>query len=457
MRIDHPDGSYEIDGRQYLPDDAIQPLENKQNGHPGPTVNLTPRGIDLSRVQPFKWAWRDRILRGYLNLLVGDEGVGKGTFLAWLIARWTRGGLEGDMLGKPARVVVIGDEDGFDGVWVPRLHAADADLSMVFDLPVDEMGALNIARDAKKLHAMLLENGFDVLIFDQLLDNLGSDVDDWRAKSVRDAIAPLRRITAELNVTTLAALHTNKSDAATFRRRLGGTQAFNALSRSSLLLAGHPNDPDRRVVLRGKGNYAAPPEAFEFRITSKNVKLNGHTHKPSMATDVRTCDVTIEDVLRASIPEPSTKAHAARTLIAEALEDGEWHDAPPIRAQLAEAGISKSGIDRAVADVAVEHRRTEVFPSTAQWRLARGGAVAGVTGVTGATVDTTRPSDPTRPSDTAPTSLTSVGSTDDPSLPVTVVWERIRENNLVEAIAHAFDATEIDNVPENAIHWDMAG
>ena len=34
-------------------------------------------------------------LLGYLNLLVGDEGVGKGTLLAWLIARLTRGELPG--------------------------------------------------------------------------------------------------------------------------------------------------------------------------------------------------------------------------------------------------------------------------------------------------------------------------------------------------------------------------
>jgi len=404
MKIDHPDGSYEIDCRQYLPDDMTQ-----QNGHPPPAVDLKPRGIDLSRVQPFRWAWRDRVLSGYLNLLVGDEGVGKGTFLAWLIARWTRGELAGDLLGKPARVLIIGDEDGFDGVWVPRLHAADADLSLVFDLPVDDTGALNIARDAKKLHTMLLENRFNIVIFDQLLDNLGSDVDDWRAKSVRDAIAPLRRITAELGITTLAALHTNKSDAGTFRRRLAGTQAFNALSRSSLLLAEHPDDPDRRVVLRGKGNYAAPPEAFEFRITSEDVKLNGHTHKPSLAVDVRTSDVTIDDVLRAGAPEPQTKAHAARTLIAEALEDGDWHDAAPIRTAIAATGLSDAGIVRAANDLGVERRRSGGFPSHNQWRLARGGSSTDTTDTTATTGSDSGVSGVSGVSDAGSAALTPVG------------------------------------------------
>lgn len=99
---------------------------------------LTPRAADPSRVRPFKWAWSGRLLAGYLNVIVGDEGVGKGTFLAWLIARLSRGELPGTFYGRPVRTLVIGDEDGFDGVWTPRLMAADADLSMVSDLPVEE-------------------------------------------------------------------------------------------------------------------------------------------------------------------------------------------------------------------------------------------------------------------------------------------------------------------------------
>lgn len=394
---------------------------------PPPAAVLKPRGIDMARVQPFKWAWRDRVLIGYLNLLVGDEGVGKGTLLSWLIARLTRGDLEGDLYGKPARVLIVGDEDGFDNVWVPRLYAADADLTRVCDLPVDESGALDIGRDAKKLRALLLADRFDVVIFDQLLDNLGADVDDWRAKSVRGAIAPLRRLAADLNITPIAALHTNKSDATTFRRRLAGTQAFNALSRSSLLLAAHPDDPDKRVVLRGKGNYAAPPKAIEFRIQADPVTLNGHTHKPTIAADVQDSDVTIEDILGA-VPEPQTKAHAARTLIAEALEDGDWHDATPIRTELAHSGLSARGIVRAANDIGVERRRTDGFPSSAQWRLARGGGTTVTTGTTGTTAIRSSATHASRASDDAPKTLTRL---DD-------------EHALIDRIAAAFDATEID-------------
>jgi len=54
--------------------------------------------------------------------------------------------------------------------------------------------------------------------------------------------------------------------------------------------------------------------------------------------------------------------------------------------------------------------------------------------------------------DTATVALATDDEQDDP----TVVWQRTTENILVDEIARAFNATEIDKVPENAIHWDMA-
>lgn len=374
--------------------------EPAANGTGPKRGSLQPRGVDLARVEPFRWAWQDRLLLGYLNLLVGDEGSGKGTLLAWLIARLTRGELPGDLHGKPTQVLIIGDEDGFDGVWTPRLHAAGADLALVSDLPVGETGALDIGRQADALRALIREHSFGVVVFDQLLDNLGADVDDWRSKSVRAAIAPLRRIAAETGVCPIAALHTNKSDAPTFRRRLAGTQAFNALSRSSLLLAEHPDDENRRVLLRAKGNYAAVPPAVEFSISAKAMTINGHEHRPTVAVDVTESTITIAEVLRSA--EPATKADAGRRMIREALEGGKWEDAGPIRDELAAAGLSESGIDRAAADVGVERRRTEAFPARSQWRLARGGAVSGVCGGSGGSAADT-PTTPTTP--TSPTRL----------------------------------------------------
>lgn len=141
------------------------------------------RTADLSRVRPIRWAWNGRLLLGYLNLLLGAEGVGKGTLTAWLIAQLTCGGLPGDLAGEPSRVLVLGDEDAFDSVWVPRLFAAGADISMV-DTLEDEF---DLAGGTGPLRNLIQRGSYKVVFFDQLLDNLG-DVDDWRSKEVRDRL-----------------------------------------------------------------------------------------------------------------------------------------------------------------------------------------------------------------------------------------------------------------------------
>jgi hypothetical protein len=344
---------------------------------------LVPRPVDLDRVEPFRWAWHQRLLLGYLNLLVGDEGVGKGTFVARLLGRLTTGRLPGDLARTPVRVLVVGDEDGFDNVIVPRLIAADADTSMVFDLPTADNGTLDIAKDAHRLHDLLVAYDIKVVVLDQLLDNLPPGVDPWKDKPVRDAMAPLQRLAATLDLCVIASLHTNKSGAESFRRRVSGTQAFNALSRSSLLLVEHPDDPNRRVLVRGKGNYSAPPPALEFAIETAAVELNGHLHEPTRITEPVDSLLGLEEVLHPGSDGPQTKAALARDLIAEALDDGEWHDAAPIRAELAEAGISASGIKRAANDVGVERRSAGGFPKRNEWRLARGGGLSEPSGPSG--------------------------------------------------------------------------
>ena len=57
---------------------------------------LRTRGVILERVRPIRWLWHRRIPLGLPSLIVGEEGIGKGTLAAWLIARATRGELEGD-------------------------------------------------------------------------------------------------------------------------------------------------------------------------------------------------------------------------------------------------------------------------------------------------------------------------------------------------------------------------
>lgn len=330
---------------------------------------LTTRAADLSASKPPRWAWQDRIVLGALNLIVGNEGTGKGTLACGLIAQLTRGELEGDLYGKPATVGIIGDEDDFQDTWTPRLHAAGADLDRVQNIERGDGGLVELAADQSHLAKIVGAHDIKLLYLDALIDTLGAATDDWRTKQVREALAPARQIARENGCAVLGSLHPNKSGG-TFRQLVSGSVAFNAVSRSSLFLAAHPDDADRRVLVRGKGNLSAAPLAVEFVINSHRFDANGHTFNVPVADDFSLSMLTADDLLRA--PDSPPPAGAARTdareLIAGWLDDEAWQPAARILADCKRAGIHERAARRAADDLGVEKEKRS-FPARSHWRL----------------------------------------------------------------------------------------
>ncbi len=332
---------------------------------------LTVRTADLSRSRPPRWAWEGRIALGSLNLLVGNEGVGKGTLIAYLVGMLTTGRLPGDLRGQPVGVGVLGDEDSFDDVWAPRLHAAGADLSRVVQIERPDGGYVELSEDRSKLAAVARSEGLRVLFLDALLDHLGVGVDDWRAKAVRDALRPARTLARDLDLAFLGAMHPNKR-ADSFRTLVAGASAFNAVSRSSLLLAAHPDDEDRRVLVRGKGNLVARPQAVEFDIESYTFPANGHNFSVPRASEFVLSDLTVDDLVGPEgVARQHSKAGDAAAIIEALLpRDGGWHPAKAIYEACAEEGIEERTVQRAAERLAVERRRGREFPAPMEWRWA---------------------------------------------------------------------------------------
>ena len=292
------------------------PSEASADVEPIPT-----RGVNIERVRPVRWLWARRIPLGLPSLIVGEEGVGKGTFVAWLAARTTRGELDGDLDGEPMRVLIVGDEDGFEPVWVPRLYAAGADLAQLrtledgeyLDDPSGRADALALALEQERIALVLL---------DQLLDHVHGGRDGqaiYNPKSVRQAMQPFRRVAARTDAAVVGLLHPIKGRVSSFRQLMAGSHQFNAVSRSSMLLAVDPEDDERRVFVRGKGNHSAAPRSFEFRIAAEAVELNRQTFEVPKIVDEQEGERTVDDLLDAVPAAPVRDALA--TALADVLGD----------------------------------------------------------------------------------------------------------------------------------------
>jgi hypothetical protein len=310
-------------------------------GHEPATVRTV--RADLSRARPAKWAWSQRVYIGGLNLMIGAEGVGKGTQAAWMLARLTRGELEGEWLGAPVNVAVIGTEDSFHDIWVPRLHVAGADLDRVVQFERPDGGVLGLQEDRLGIGRAFQENDIKVAYFDSLLDNLGAGTNAWYDKSVREALDPARWLGAELDMAIIGSLHPNKRGES-FSNVVSGARAFNAVSRASLLLGKHPDDDHVRVVLRGKGNYSEEPQALEWDLASAEFEYEGRRFNMSKVEDMRPSTVTLDDLLEGFSPDAKTqrgpsKVQRAREHMERVLPIGERQPSGPIIKELEKMDI----------------------------------------------------------------------------------------------------------------------
>jgi hypothetical protein len=293
------------------------------------------------------FAWERRLVRGVINIFAGEEGVGKGTLETWVIARLTTGELPGHFLGKPVRVLWIGDEDACLQVVGPRLYAAGADLARVAEVEGDNGLLLNVATGtgAEQLDRLIKSGPFEVVVFEQLLDNLGALRNPNDPYEVRAALRPMRHVLHRRETTALATLHTNKLRVGDFRSRLGGSHQYNAVSRSSLLIAHHPDGSDRRVLVGGKANYSALATPLAFEVRSHRFTLNGEHFEVPLACEFADApELDIETVLTGPA-KPRPRDEVATAIMAHIRE---LQVASPLGASNLQPGFTLTELARAV-------------------------------------------------------------------------------------------------------------
>jgi AAA domain len=341
-----------------------------------------PEAARAEDAEPITWLWRHWLPLATTALLIGEEEVGKGVWVAWLIARISRGELEGRWQGHSRRVLVVAGEDSWRKVWIPRLVAAGADLAMVHRLaPSADGEQLDVRADAGEVRRLAQEHDYVLVYFDQLLDNMPDDVIEVRAKAVRRALAPLGAVVAELDIVTLATLHPNKGGGDA-RDRIYGTHAWRALARSVIWMVPDLADRDRRFVIVDKGNWvkASAKPARSLAIGSWEGMIGGRRFDAPMVADVRASEMTMREWLDEQRPDSrTTKLERAEAVIEYALRDGDWVACKPIQEWLASVDVPERRTQEAAKRLGVERERREMG-GPMWWRLTRAGAREGVRG-----------------------------------------------------------------------------
>lgn len=267
------------------------------------TRTIAVRPLQAVRTRRIEWIYADRIPLRTGTILAGKGGIAKSTIISDIIARATRGELPGSFQGTPITVALISPEDDVESVLVPRLQAAEADLSRVLDLSRvitrTESGEHrttlpNIADDLPALADQIREHEIRLLIVDPLVSIMSGNT--ISQSDVRRNFDPLSTMAAEHEFALLAVAHFGKSGERA-GDRLSGSHAFRDVTRS-LIVAAVDEETDYRVLTVEKSNYSPTQPSDAYEIRSQTIILDdGHTEQIGRARLIGSSLVTVQEIL----------------------------------------------------------------------------------------------------------------------------------------------------------------
>ncbi|MBV9143446.1 MAG: AAA family ATPase [Pseudonocardiales bacterium] len=375
---DHPPAC-----QPHPPHDPLQPDQggpgragggSTSEEHAGRRVRLTPASaIRLRRVS---WLWEGRIPTGAVTVVPGREGTGKSLLLAWLAGQVTRGELPGCREGGPRAVVYAASEDSWAHTIAPRLHAAGADLDLVYRVDVEQNGRisqLTLPLDCAGLATEISARGAVLLAADPLLSLIHSSIDTHRDRDLRTALEPLVALADSTGCAVVGLAHFNKSDSTDALNLITGSRAFSAVARAVIAIARDTEADDGSCVLSQAKNNLGRLDLPSLRYVIDSVEV-ATEEGPASVGRVRFSGESprsVTDILTAGHTDEESRAerHAAADWLADYLtQSGGAAPWAEIRTAARAEGITPRTLQRARPRAGVTTTR-EGFGSGAVWRL----------------------------------------------------------------------------------------
>jgi hypothetical protein len=220
----------------------------------------------LSDVEMRSIEWLDRPLfqRAAFHLVAGKKGAGKGTYLAGLAARCSRG----ELFDQPMNVLLIATEDSDEIDLKPRVIAAGGDDKRIYSVS----DPMLLPRDVEKLRQTALEYAPVGLI---IVDPIASHVrgDTHSEDPVRNAIDPLNGLANDLDCVLVGVRHLAKNTEAGALAAVLGSIAWVNVPRAVLVVAADDEDDMLFHIAIAAGNRSARGAGRQFRIELADVGL----------------------------------------------------------------------------------------------------------------------------------------------------------------------------------------
>ena len=336
------------------------PNSQKQKGVAGAVVTCASEIVP----QRIEWLWDGRIARGKITVLDGDPGLGKSTVIVDLASRLTSGRPmpKSQDACEPGNVVIASCEDGMADTIVPRLNAADAELSRIhfFSVLRDGKGGERlpaIPEDLPAFERVISETNAQLVIIDPLMGYLSDTANSWKDQSVRKALTPLAGLAERSGAAIVVVRHLRKGEHESAIYAGGGSIAIIGQARTGLLVTEDPEKATDRILSVTKCNVAAKAPSLRFRFSTP-----GPDQPMLLAPKIEWLEevqLSADELVQgARCRSRNGPKEEAVTFLREVLANGPM-SANWIEKQAGERGISPATLGRAKSSLGVWSRRRE--------------------------------------------------------------------------------------------------
>jgi RecA-family ATPase len=308
--------------------------------------------LDEVEERDLEWLAYPYFVRGAVNIIEGNPGDGKSTFVVALASAVTKGArlpFVDDLAS--GSVLVLSAEDDPARILKPRFSAHGADLRRVrFQqeaFTLDHNGLALLRWEIATHHPTLV-------IIDPIIAYMDASLDMHRANPTMQFMNSLDQLARQFDTTVLIVRHLRKSESNDALYRGLGSIAISARVRSILILGRHPEDREVRVLAHAKSNYApfGPSILFDLRAEQPG--------RPPKTQWLGTTEkIRAEDIL--SVPardrgRPDDERGEAKTLLRNLLQNGP-KSKQEVLSTAERYSISEMTLRRAAADLGVRKSR----------------------------------------------------------------------------------------------------
>lgn len=219
-----------------------------------------------------EFIWKPYLVKGAINIIQGEPGLGKSYLIAWLLSAISTGAKipfseEHFEIGNS---IYQSAEDDIDATVLPRLLANGAD--------VKRIGFINETKKAfsiqqlKRLEENIIKYNPSVVVLDPLQHYIGNTNMNV-ATEVSDALKPLIMLAQKYNCAIIIIGHLNKNEGGKASQRGLGSVSIVGTSRSTMLIAENPENEEERLFIPLKTNLMKEKEkrSLSYKINDNGI------------------------------------------------------------------------------------------------------------------------------------------------------------------------------------------